>query len=69
MDIIKHGVKREPISINAVFSCYSCGCEWLANIKTECKKESGEYYGYSIYVCNCPECGKENITTRTTNRG
>lgn len=68
MKILKHGIKPEPIIINAVFSCYNCGCEWLANITTECIKTNDKHYGYLLYVCDCPECGRRNITTQTTNR-
>ena len=68
MKILKHGIKAEPTTINAVFRCCNCGCEWLANITTECVKTKHDYYGYSIYCCDCPDCGRRNVTTQTTNR-
>lgn len=69
MKIIKRGHKTESPKTNALFKCYECGCEWLANIVTECKSTRHEYYGYTMYVCNCPDCSKENITTRVTTLG
>lgn len=55
MKIISHGDKREAIMKNAIYHCPECGCKWLSDIATECKKERHEYYGYLMFVCNCPE--------------
>jgi hypothetical protein len=68
MKILKHGIKPKPITINAVFCCYNCGCEWLANIMSECVKANDRYYGFLTYGCDCPECGRGNVTVQTTNK-
>ena len=69
MKILKHGNDYET-TVNAIFRCYNCECEWLANITTECVQTKRDPHGYLYecltYVCECPDCGRLNITTKIT---
>lgn len=67
IEAVKKAESEQPITINAVFHCYNCGWKWLINI-TECEKKRHRNYGHLLYVCKCPECDTENVTTQTTNR-
>lgn len=67
MKIIKHGkrILSKTNAINTRFRCWICGCEWIANVATECEQLQPEYYGYNVCACNCPDCNTENISIIT----
>ena len=61
MEILQHGrLTAGPVG----FECKDCGCVFAADPR-EYRKNEGRFHGtkYKIYLCNCPECGEECVTT------